>query len=77
MNFLLELLKRLTTNNPKFFKIIQVIALVIGAASAALIYLEGKIELPSWTSHLANVEVIVNSIVAVILSQLPNQDPVK
>lgn len=77
MNFLVELMKRLTTNNPKFFKVIQVIALVIGCVSASLIYLEGKIELPSWTSHVASVEVIINSAIAAVISQLPVNGSIK
>ena len=71
-NFLMELMTRLTTNNPKFFKVVQTIALVIGASSAVLMYLDGKVELPSWTIHIANIEVIINSVVAAVISQLPN-----
>lgn len=68
----MELMKRLTTSNPKFFKVIQVIALVLGTASAALMYLDGKVELPAWTSHIASIEVIINSAIAAVVSQLPN-----
>lgn len=78
-NFLLELLVRLSTKNPKFFRILQVIALILGALSAALVYLvdQSQVALPGFITWLQDSTVWVSSLVALILAQLPNPNPEK
>lgn len=74
--FIAEFSVRLFSKKPKFFVIIQWIATVIGCIGAVLAYLHGtSIVLPDWTSKISEVNVIVGSVVAMIMAQLPNADP--
>jgi len=67
------MIHRITTKNPKFFDKIQLVSLFVGSASAVVVYLKSQgIELPGWLSVLDNTNVVVNSIIAMILAQLPN-----
>ena len=76
MQFIAEFSVRLFSKKPKFFAIIQGIATVIGSLAAVLAYLHGTdIILPDWTNKISEVNVIVGSIVAMIIAQLPNADP--
>lgn len=71
-NFFAELLVRFFSGNPKFFKIIQVVALVVTALSAALNTLPTD-SVPSWLTWVKGTVVWVSGIVTVILAQLPNK----
>lgn len=67
------MIHRITTKNPKFFDKIQLVSLFVGSVSAVIVYLKSQgIELPGWLSILDNTNIVVNSIIAMILSQLPN-----
>ncbi len=71
--FLAEFVTRLFSSKPKFFAIIQWIAFVTGGISSAILYLESVTTLPSWVASLGNANVIIASVVAIILSQLPTK----
>jgi hypothetical protein len=74
-NFFIELIVRLFTKNPKFFKVIQFIALFLAALSAGLQYgVDNHVPLPSSISWLQNSVVWISSIVAAVIAQFPNQD---
>lgn len=74
-NFFTELISRLGQKNPKFFDIIQVVALALGAVSAGFHYLDtsGTV-LPSWLHWLESSTVWITSAVAAVVAQLPNQN---
>lgn len=74
-NFLTEFIARLGSSNPQFFRIIQIIAIVLGALSAALHYVDtSQTVLPSWLAWLESTTTWVTSFVAAILAQLPNEN---
>ena len=71
--FLAEFVSRLFHKNPKFFKVVQVISLVVGGAAAVVMYLQSNgVVLPKLFEIVGHVNVVVSSIVATILAQLPN-----
>ncbi len=71
--FLAELATRLFSKNPKFFDIVQMIALVGGGVSGLVQYLQSTgVELPKLFEVVGNINVVVSSVVALILAQLPN-----
>lgn len=71
--FLIDLIKRIAKDNPRFFKIIQLVAVGVGAVSAAFSFIDKThTALPPWLCWLEHSEVWVSSIVAAILAQLPN-----
>jgi hypothetical protein len=71
--FLAELMSRLFHKNPKFFKVLQVISLVVGAAAALAMYLQSQgVALPKLFELVGNINVFVSSVVALIMAQLPN-----
>jgi hypothetical protein len=73
-NFLVELGKRLVTKNPQFFDKIQVISTITGIISGIMMYLQDStLPIPSWLLAFGNVNVLISSIVAAILAQLPNE----
>lgn len=74
--FIAEFSVRMFSKKPKFFAIIQWISVTIGSVGALLAYLHSaNIPLPEWTAKISEVNIIVGSIVAMIMSQLPNSDP--
>lgn len=71
--FLAELSTRLFSKNPKFFDIVQMIALVAGGLSGLVFYLQSiGVDMPGLFKVLGNVNVLVTSVVSIILAQLPN-----
>lgn len=75
-NFLVELAKRLTTRAPRFFRVIQAAAVILGATSAAVLWLtEQGYNLPIWLQKIGDMKIIINSVLAIVLAQLPNADP--
>jgi hypothetical protein len=71
--FLAELANRLFSKNPKFFYHVQLISLFVGGVSGLVHYLQSiGIELPKLFAALDNVTVVVSSVIAIILAQLPN-----
>jgi hypothetical protein len=76
IDFIAELAIRLFSSKPKFFAVIQWISTILGTAAAALMYLHTEgVALPEWTSKISEVNVIVGSVVALIVAQLPNKNP--
>jgi hypothetical protein len=74
--FISELVLRLFSQKPKFFVIIQWVSILTGAVSALISYLgTTTLALPSWVATVGNVNVMIASIVAIIVSQLTNKDP--
>lgn len=76
VDFLAEFAIRLFSSKPKFFVIIQWISILVGGISAGLTYWQsiGKV-LPAWAVTVSNVNVIVGSVVAIIISQLTMKNP--
>lgn len=72
-NFLSELISRIAKANPRFFKIIQVIAIGVAGASVAMKYVADH--LPWYLSWLQSDSALISSIVATIMAQLPNKNP--
>lgn len=76
-NFFVELLKRLFSKNPKFFKWIQIAAIVLGAASVLFSFLESQsVNLPGWMDVISAAVVKILAAITLLIAQLPNQDPV-
>lgn len=73
-NFFIQLLARLLSGKPKFFKWIQIASVALGALSAALNFLPADFTPPFLEGLKSNV-VWVSSIVAAIIAQLPVKDP--
>jgi hypothetical protein len=75
VDFLAEFVVRLFADTPKFFKIVQWISIVVGGISAGITYWQslGKV-LPEWLVTVGNVNVIIGSVVAIVISQLTKKD---
>lgn len=69
----IELLKRIASDNPKFFKWIQVVSAIV-AVIAFVPDVLGFLEIPapSWLEVLHSKAVKVGALTAVIVAQLPN-----
>ena len=73
-SFLKEFVTRLRTENPRFFKVIQFISFIIGGFTSILSALQSTgINLPPVLDSLASINTAIISVVAIILSQLPNK----
>jgi hypothetical protein len=76
-NFFAQLLTRLFSNKPWFFKVIQVAAGVLGVASTVIqIIGTNNITLPSYLAWIPTLVTQVAAIVAIVISQLPVSNPV-
>jgi len=74
--FITELIQRFATKNPKFFKVIQTISAAV--AFVAFIpdlcaYLD--IASPAWLELVHDKAVKIGALTAIILAQLPNEQP--
>jgi xanthine/uracil permease len=74
--FIIELIQRVATKNPKFFQVIQAISATV--AFVAFIpdlcaYLD--IASPSWLELLHDKAIKIGALTAVIMAQLPNEQP--
>ena len=70
---LIELLQRLLSENPKFFKWIQLVSgivAVIAFIPDGFAFLE--IPSPSWLEVLHNSAIKVGALTAILMAQLPN-----
>lgn len=70
---LIELLQRIASDNPKFFKWIQVISAVVAVVAFVpdvLAFLD--IAAPSWLEVLHDKTVKVGALTAILVAQLPN-----
>lgn len=74
IQFLADLFARLFSGKPKFFAVLQWVAFVVGGVSSGIMYLESLgTTLPSWVSAVGSANVLIGSVVALILSQLPQK----
>ena len=73
IQFLADLFARLFSEKPKFCAALQWVAFIVGGISSGIMYLESLCTLPTWISSLGSVNVLVGSVVALILSQLPQK----
>jgi len=72
--FIADLIDRLFSSKPGFFGVIQWVSTIVGAISTLIIYLQSTgVSLPSWVVSMGKTDVIVGSIVALIIAQLPKQ----
>jgi hypothetical protein len=72
--FLADFATRLFSAKPKFFVTLQWVAFIVGGISAGIMYFGTVTTLPSWVNSLGSVNVVIGSVVALILAQLPNKD---
>ena len=74
-NFIIELFARLASDNPKFFKVLQVLAVVVMVVTELPDFLQLlSIDVPSWLSAVENKAVTWGALIAAVLAQLPNKD---
>jgi len=72
---ILELVSRLFSKNPTFFKYVQAISaivLVVGYVPEIFSFLE--ISSPLWITKIVAVSLKIGGAVAFVMAQLPNQD---
>jgi len=72
----IELFKRIATDNPTFFKWVQFVSAVIGIIAFVpdvLAFLD--IASPSWLEVLHTKAVKVGALIAIFVAQLPNNQP--
>ena len=76
--FITELIKRIASKNPKFFQVIQAISATV-AFVAFIPDLAAYLELPSpaWLEILHDKAIKIGALTAVIMAQLPNEQPTK
>lgn len=71
----IELLQRIASDNPKFFKWVQVISAVVAVVAFIpdlLAFLD--IAAPSWLDVLHDKTVKVGALISIFIAQLPNAD---
>lgn len=74
-NFFAELLQRLFSNNPKFFKYVQAISAIIAVVTGLPAFLESAgISLPDWATALESKVTAVAAVITMLIAQLPKQD---
>lgn len=74
-NFFAELLARLFSAKPQFFKYIQTAALILGGISAFVLILSSNgVAIPSWLEWLNSKATIISTIIAAVIAQLPKKD---
>jgi xanthine/uracil permease len=76
--FLVELLQRFATKNHSFFKWIQTVSGVVAIVAFLpdlLNYLD--ISSPSWLEVLHSKAVKIGALTAIVMAQLPNEQPKK
>ena len=72
----IELFKRIATDNPTFFKWIQFVSAVIGIVAFVPDVLQFlDITSPSWLEVLHSKAVKIGALTAIIMAQLPNEQP--
>ena len=72
---LIELIQRLRTSNPTFFKWVQYVSgIVAGIAYLPDLAAFLTIPVPNWLTILNVAAIKVGAITAIIMAQLPNKD---
>ena len=75
---LLEFMQRIASDNPKFFKWVQVVSAIVAVIAFvpdALGFLE--IPVPSWLDILHDKAIKVGALTAILVAQLPNPNDKK
>ena len=75
---LLEFVKRIASDNPKFFKWVQVVSAIVAVIAFVpdvLGFLE--IPVPSWLDILHDKAIKVGALTAILVAQLPNPNDKK
>ena len=75
---LLEFAKRIASDNPKFFKWVQIVSAIVAVIAFVpdvLVFLE--IPAPSWLSLLHDKAIKVGALTAILVAQLPNPNDKK
>lgn len=74
-NLFVQFLQRLFTANPKFFKYVQYMSIVIAAISFLMdAFHQFGAAVPAWLQWLNTSAIKVSAITAIIMAQLPNKD---
>ena len=74
-NFLAELVQRLFSKNPNFFKWVQAISILVALITGLPAFLETSgIQLPEAWESISNKAVAIAALVAAFIAQLPKQD---
>ncbi len=71
----IELFKRIASDNPKFFKWVQALSAIVAVVAFIpdlLAFLE--IAAPSWLDVLHDKTVKVGALISIFIAQLPNAD---
>lgn len=72
--FIKEFIDRLRRDNPRFFKIIQAISLIVASISSAIEILKDlPLNLPSWLQAMGSLNAAIVAMAAIILAQLPDK----
>lgn len=72
--FIISLIIRFGTENPRVFKAIQLTSIGLGAVSAAFAYLDQEhLLLPHWMCWLEHDAVWISTVLIAALAQLPNK----
>ena len=72
-NFFVEIIQRIAKDNPRFFKIIQYIAMSLAGACTALKFVDPTTHLPWFLFWIQSNTTLVASLVTVVMAQLPNK----
>lgn len=73
--FIIELLGRLFSSNPKFFKVLQIVAAAVVVITEIPDLLELlSIKVPTWVAALENKALTWNALIIALMAQLPNDD---
>lgn len=73
--FIIELLGRLFSSNPKFFKALQIVAAVIVVITEIPDLLQFlSVKVPNWVAVLENKALTWNALIIALMAQLPNED---
>lgn len=73
--FIIELLGRLFSSNPKFFKALQIVAAAVVVITEMPDLLELlSIKVPAWIAALENKALTLNALIIALMAQLPNDE---
>lgn len=71
-NFFIQFAQRFMSSTPKFFKLIQLVAIVVAGISTILAdVVQGGFTLPTWLSWLQSNITVVSGWLTALLTQLP------
>lgn len=74
-NFITEFFHRLFSSNPKFFKIVQIISIVVAVATGLpSLFRSAGVDLPEWAGVIESKITAIAAIVTAIIAQLPKRD---